>query len=168
MAIGNNPLIAAVMITLLSCSSSRADQSNAPAAKVNQDQPAGDSSSPPAQAGSASPTGADAWRYKRHDGLWWYWLPSNSWVYWTDGKWVAYDQKTYAEFQASRRVQPRSSQPARSYSGDGSWGQWGPKRYDRFGNPQYPYSQRSRGMQQLGPVPTPAGVRSLPGWGGER
>ncbi len=30
----------------------------------------------------------DAWRYKQHNGQWWYWLPSNRWVVWTDGRWM--------------------------------------------------------------------------------
>ena len=38
----------------------------------------------------------------------------------------------------------------------------------RYGQPQYPYSQRKSGLRQLGPVPAMGGVRSLPGWGGER
>ena len=116
----------------------------------------------------AQPTAtSDTWRYRRHDGLWWYWLPSEKWVYWNDGRWDPYDPQSYAAFKASRapRVQQNSGYARGGQSG---WGPWGPIRYDRYGNPQYPYSQRRSGMQQLGPVPTPAGVRSLPGWGGER
>jgi hypothetical protein len=141
-----------------------------PTAAPTGDEPAasaGDSSAAPAATERGAPSGPDAWRYRRQDGLWWYWLPSDSWVYWTDGKWVPYDQKTYAEFKASRRPQ-QQTRSAQSYSRDGTWGQWGPIHYDRYGNPQYPYSQRTKGMRQLGPVPTPGGVRSLPGWGGER
>lgn len=33
-------------------------------------------------------------RYKQHDGRWWYLLPSNRWVTWTDGRWI--DPPTYA------------------------------------------------------------------------
>ncbi|HEX3727043.1 MAG TPA: hypothetical protein VHV08_12400 [Pirellulales bacterium] len=119
------------------------------------------------QRGASGAQSGETWRYKRHAGLWWYWLPSNQWVYWSEGRWVNYDAKTYAEFRAARApqvLQPRSGSSNQS----GGWGPWGPIRYDRFGNPQYPYSQRTSGLRQLGPVPTPAGVRSLPGWGGER
>ncbi|MEX2315581.1 MAG: hypothetical protein WD669_00410 [Pirellulales bacterium] len=110
---------------------------------------------------SAAPTQAtgDSWRFKRHDGLWWYWLPSEKWVYWSGDGWVDYNPETYAQWQASRR--------ARSYSYS-SGSSWGPKRYNGYGQVEYPYSRRSRGIKQLGPVPAMGGVRSLPGWGGER
>lgn len=124
------------------------------------------------QAGSVASDGSDSnpaaapgerWRFKQHNGLWWYWLPTNQWVYWTDGKWVPYDQQSYAAFLAAR--QPRVN----SYSGGpAQQGNWGPVRYNQYGQPQYPYSQRSSGIRQLGPVPAMGGVRSLPGWGGER
>jgi hypothetical protein len=113
---------------------------------------------------SAPSAQGDKWRYRRHDGLWWYWTVAGRWVYWVDNHWVDYDPKTYAEFKAARS--PRAT--GYNGGGQGNWGQWGPVRYDRFGQPQYPYSMRTRGLKQLGPVPTPAGVRSLPGWGGER
>ncbi len=45
---------------------------------------------------------------------------------------------------------------------------FGPIRYNQWGQPQWPYSQRTTGVTQLGPAPAAAGVRSLPGWGGER
>ncbi len=130
-------------------------------------------SSPPT---SAAPTTDDAakaqsgetWRYRRHQGLWWYWLPSNKWVYWTDGKWVAYNPETYAKFNASRQGVVSSPNTGYYRSSDPYWGAWGPVRYNSYGEVQYPYSQRKFGMRQLGAVPTPAGVRSLPGWGGER
>jgi hypothetical protein len=31
---------------------------------------------------------ANAWRFKQHEGRWWYWLPSNRWVYWQNSAWV--------------------------------------------------------------------------------
>ena len=48
--------------------------------------------------GSSPDSSGERWRFKRHQGLWWYWLPTNKWVYWTGDRWVAYDAKTYAEF----------------------------------------------------------------------
>lgn len=32
----------------------------------------------------------NSWRYRQHRGAWWYWLPSNRWVYWSNGAWVDY------------------------------------------------------------------------------
>jgi hypothetical protein len=118
-------------------------------------------------AAGAEKSPGETWRYRKHQGLWWYWLPSNKWVYWTDNRWVPYEAESYAKFNAARRPQPQSQ----AYSNSGSnptWGNWGPIRYNQWGQRQYPYSQRSSGLQQLGPVPAPGGVRSLPGWGGER
>jgi hypothetical protein len=39
--------------------------------------------------------GQDQWRYARHNGEWWYWLPANRWVYWRDSRWNTYDPKTF-------------------------------------------------------------------------
>ncbi len=124
-------------------------------------------SADPSDASSPAATG-EKWRYRRHQGMWWYWLPSNKWVYWSDDKWVPYDPATYAELQASR--------PQRSYSynrsgngyGGSNWGKWGPVRYNGYGQVEYPYSRRKSGIKQLGPVPAMGGVRAMPGWGGER
>jgi hypothetical protein len=30
----------------------------------------------------------NTWRYRNYNGAWWYWLPSNRWVYWSNGAWV--------------------------------------------------------------------------------
>lgn len=32
----------------------------------------------------------NSWRYRQHNGTWWYWLPSNRWVYWSNGAWTNY------------------------------------------------------------------------------
>ncbi len=101
-----------------------------------------------------------SWRYRRHDGQWWYWLPSEKWVVWTGDRWTAYKAQTYSAYRAAR--------PQRSSSYPADQGNWGPVRYNGYGQPQYPYSQRKSGLRQLGPVPAMGGVRSLPGWGGER
>jgi hypothetical protein len=126
---------------------------------VDQSAPAAKSNEPAAGNAGASRSG-ESWRYRRHGGLWWYWLPSEKWVYWTADRWNAYESHATSQFRAARP--PRSS----SYPAD--QGNWGPVRYNSYGQPQYPYSQRKSGLRQLGPVPAMGGVRSLPGWGGER
>jgi hypothetical protein len=136
----------------------------ADAAAVPNEQPiaAAAPGAAPDSASSPQPATGEAWRYQRHDGLWWYWLPSEKWVYWTGDAWRNYDRASYSQFHASR------SRRSYSYSGGGDWGRWGPVRYNSYGQVQYPYSRRTRGIKQLGPVPAMGGVRSLPGWGGER
>jgi hypothetical protein len=137
-------------------------QDSGKAAGANEIQPRPDSAAATGQTAGAEKSQGETWRYRKHQGLWWYWLPSNKWVYWTDGRWVPYEPQSYAQFNASRRPRAYSN-----LSGT-SQGNWGPVRYNQWGQRQYPYSQRSSGLQQLGPVPAPGGVRSLPGWGGER
>ena len=121
----------------------------------------------------------DAWRFRQHQGLWWYWLPSEKWVYWSDGQWVDYDPQRYAELYNARRARRFSFDSGNARMRGGNSGNpngypeleyrmWGRPRYDSYGNIQYPYSQRRTGVRQLGPVPAMGGVRSLPGWGGER
>jgi hypothetical protein len=132
------------------------------------DHGAGGATADPRATADAHATGADgkstgdSWRYKQHNGRWWYWLPANRWVVWNGAKWEDYNPATTS---APSGVQARRSYSP-STSGESKF--LGPKRYDRFGNPQYPYSRRRTGIKQLGPVPAMGGVRSLPGWGGER
>jgi len=38
--------------------------------------------------GGTSTTDGHSWRYRKHEGRWWYWMPSNRWVVWMDGRWV--------------------------------------------------------------------------------
>ncbi len=38
----------------------------------------------------------EQWRYTFHNGEWWYWLPTNRWVFWRGSRWNAYDPTTYA------------------------------------------------------------------------
>jgi hypothetical protein len=144
------------LIAVLLCNS--ADALDDPKSANSPEQPAAQGATD-AQATPAATTG-EAWRYRRHNGRWWYWLPSNRWVVWTGDKWVDHDSTT----------QPRAAQaqPRRSNSYPDNQGNWGPIRYDRWGQPEYPYSKRKSGLRQLGPVPAMGGVRSLPGWGGER
>jgi hypothetical protein len=34
------------------------------------------------------PSAGQAWRYRWHEGRWWYWLPSQEWAVWIDGQWM--------------------------------------------------------------------------------
>ena len=43
----------------------------------------------------------DLWRYTFHNGEWWYWLPTNRWVYRRDDRWNAYDPKTFTSANSS-------------------------------------------------------------------
>ncbi|HVX14877.1 MAG TPA: hypothetical protein VHC22_27050 [Pirellulales bacterium] len=36
------------------------------------------------------------WRYRYHEGRWWYWLPSNSWAVYDNGRWRAYRRADYS------------------------------------------------------------------------
>jgi hypothetical protein len=107
---------------------------------------------------SKSDAGGETWRFRRHRGQWWYWLPSEKWVVWNGERWVDHVPQATT----------RSSGGGGRYAYPPQQGNWGPVHYDRWGNRQYPYSRRKSGLQQLGPVPAMGGVRSLPGWGGER
>ncbi len=37
----------------------------------------------------------EPWRYTFHNGEWWYWLPTNQWVFWRDNRWNDYNPQTY-------------------------------------------------------------------------
>jgi len=120
------------------------------------------------QDGTGQPSDGDnesdgeSWRFRKHNGKWWYWLPSKRWVVWNGRKWV--------DHKPQQRVASGDSHARRSHSVSPSTqsNRWGPRRYDRFGNVLYPYSRRRSGLKQLGAVPAPGGVRAMPGWGGER
>ena len=36
------------------------------------------------------------WRFKYHQGRWWYWMPEEHWVYWSSSRWVRYSRPTAA------------------------------------------------------------------------
>lgn len=39
---------------------------------------------------SDPPVQRDDWRYRRHNGQWWYWLPNKTWVTWSGRAWIPY------------------------------------------------------------------------------
>lgn len=63
------------------------------------------------------------WRYKWHNGQWWYWSPDERWMIWDKNSWTVYDPATYkapAGFaKPGPRVVTRQSLPAlpERYSG---------------------------------------------------
>lgn len=59
----------------------------APTDRCWAETPSGDPSPPAAAAGDGKPRAADAWRYKYHNGRWWYWLPTNRWAVYENDRW---------------------------------------------------------------------------------
>lgn len=37
----------------------------------------------------------DRWRFKWHNGQWWYWMANNSWVIWDGQRWMPYEANRY-------------------------------------------------------------------------
>ncbi len=99
----------------------------------------------PADTSAKAPVKENSWRYRRHDGRWWYWLPSEKWVVWSDGKWTPYDPATYRQAHSTAR-RSYSYSAGRSYGRSG-WGPWGPVLHNSYGDVQYPYSRRRTGMR---------------------
>jgi hypothetical protein len=66
-------------------------------------------------------TNPNSWRYRWHDGKWWYWLPSERWVYWSNGAWVRYEPTEYVPpiryraYYAPSYYEPSYSYRYRSY-----------------------------------------------------
>ncbi len=98
---------------------SRIDRSNSEPAAVQQE-------AIPTPATESSAVATDnAWRYRNHNGAWWYWLPSNRWVQWSNGAWVdapegssvptTYTSPTYT-LPAVRYVAPTYTYYRPSYS----------------------------------------------------
>jgi hypothetical protein len=65
----------------------------------------GQSESPRSAKGASAAASQDiSWRYRWHDGRWWYWLPNRQWVWWDGSKW-------------SDRVAPAANAGSGYYSG---------------------------------------------------
>ena len=63
-----------------------------------------------------TPGDATSSRYRYQDGVWWYLLPSNRWVYWSDGRWVDHFAGTAPAAVVYRPVVPAYSYvPSYSY-----------------------------------------------------
>ena len=76
-------------------------------------------------AGVTANQGGDQWRYRQHNGTWWYWTPINRWIYRNGNQWVNYEPAVTAVPDARY-----SSQPAYGYYQSSPNGYYpGPYRY---------------------------------------
>jgi hypothetical protein len=108
------------------------------------------------------------WRFRQHNGEWWYWTPQNTWMIHRNGNWIAYNPATYTVPQSfsvqqsysQGYVQPGYVQPGysnRIYRGDGQYysgrrynSGYAPQGYyDGYGN-QYRYDSGYRGGYNSG------------------
>ncbi|MGC3968534.1 MAG: hypothetical protein QM775_14485 [Pirellulales bacterium] len=58
----------------------------------------------------------DDWRFVWKDGLWWYYMPDESWRVHVDGQWITYDDYSaaYAQAQAEAQSQAQAAAAARA------------------------------------------------------
>ena len=78
-----------------------------------------------ANAGVAANQSGDQWRYRWHNGTWWYWTSDNRWIYSNGNQWFNYEPAVAAVPDA-----PYSSQPVYGYYQFGPNGYYpGPYRY---------------------------------------
>lgn len=68
-----------------------------------------------ANPGGRAPQG-ERWRFRHHNGHWWYWLPRNRWVFWHNNGWVDYDPQSYSRYYPSNGG-GRNVGPAYGYRG---------------------------------------------------
>ncbi|HVA47228.1 MAG TPA: hypothetical protein VNH11_12745 [Pirellulales bacterium] len=55
-----------------------------------------------ANAGVTGGNAANQWRYRHHNGHWWYYHPNNQWSYWNGNAWSGYNPQTYRQWYSSR------------------------------------------------------------------
>lgn len=80
-------LVAAVVVKAQDSAKSE-PQKGAPAAVAGQ---SGDHA-----AAAQAKDNSNQSRYRRHNGRWWYWLPSNRWVVWQNNAWTPYQPGMFA------------------------------------------------------------------------
>jgi hypothetical protein len=69
---------------------------------------------------------APNWRYRFHNGEWWYWTPGNYWMYYRGSRWVPYDAVIYRRPVIVNRG-PYYYRGGPYYYRDGyRYGYWGP------------------------------------------
>ena len=59
------------------------------------------SAPPPLQPGSYDPAKMST-RYRYHNGLWWFWLPSQQWAFWNGGQWITQRPSAYQEWRLAQ------------------------------------------------------------------
>lgn len=64
--------------------------------------------------GPAQPAG-DAWRYKYHEGRWWYWMPSNSWAWYDGRQWIAFEKDRRSRVGAILVQRPSRGETSERY-----------------------------------------------------
>lgn len=79
-----------------------------------------------ANAAVAANSSGDQWRYRWHNGNWWYWTPENRWLYRNGNEWANYEPAiTFA--------------PDPGYATQPTYGDYGPNPYGYYSRP-YRYS----------------------------
>jgi hypothetical protein len=81
--------------------------------------------------------GGDQWRYRWHNGKWWYWTTENRWVYRNGNQWTNYEPATTFVPDPNRVSQP-------------AYGYYGPNPYGYYSSP-YGYSTGYGGYYNYGP-----------------
>ena len=79
-----------------------------------------------ANAGVAANPSGDQWRYRWHNGTWWYWTSDNRWIYSNGNQWFNYEPATAAV-------------PEVRYSSQPAYGYYQPSPNGYYPSP-YPYS----------------------------
>ena len=77
-----------------------------------QRQAAGEQSG--SKAASAAAVRDNQWRFKYHQGRWWYWMPDERWVYWSNNRWVRIRQPSSAARTPIARAGDSQSSAGRS------------------------------------------------------
>lgn len=104
-----------------------------------------------------------SWRYRWHDGHWWYWMPNKTWMIWEGARWTKYTEYLSRFDPASRRR--GVGQPGgQYYNGQHSSGYRGTA-------PQQRYYQEYRPVwsddgYEYVPDNRPQGYDYWPGWRG--
>jgi hypothetical protein len=90
----------------------------------------------PSNTNARAAQSGEPWRYRQHNGTWWYWTPDNRWVYRNGNQWINYEPATAAV-------------PDARYSGQPAYGNYQPTPNDYYPGP-YRYSTGYGGY--YGPV----------------
>jgi hypothetical protein len=63
------------------------------------------------------------WRYKFHNGEWWFWTTQNRWMYYRNGQWNDYNPESFTRMYP----EPTSYDNSATYYGNGGGGYYGPR-----------------------------------------